>query len=209
MTLREELSKLDYKGIAALLAIALVLGIAYSFFIGSVVLAFIAMTIGVFGTYFIVSSFFEEEKPLKLMPVEKMVIRILDRGYIMFPQKKGGFLTKESRSGLNIYLTTKRILAMKGAKETAFDQPLASVIEVSPEKRLMTRYLRIRYQDKMKEKDVLLFVGDVDLWLQRLAGLGVRCGTDFEEHVPQNKKKEAFIDDASTLKGNVERRGMK
>ena len=205
MSLREELSKLDYKGIGVLLAISVFLGMIYSFFIGNFILALFAMVIAVFGTYFIMSSFFEEEKPVDLLPGERMVLRTLDRGYIMFPQKKGGFFTKESKADLSIYLTTKRIMAMRNSGEKAIDQPLESILDIQPEKRLMTRYLRIRYLEKGKEKDALLFVGDVDLWLERLSGLGVKEAYDIDSLAEKEKKKE-FIEDASTLKKKVEKK---
>jgi hypothetical protein len=197
----EYLKKLDYKGIIVLAAIALILGVIYSFFINNLMTAIIAMFLAVFGAYFLFTTYFEEEKPVKLMEGEKMILRTLDRGYIMLPGKLGGFMSSKTQRDLDIYLTDKRVIARRSSGDFVFDQYLNTIESVAPERRLMTRYLRVRYTEKGKEKDALLFVGDVDLWLKRLKQVGVK-----ESGIPSEEKTEKmnrFMKDAKTLKEKI------
>ncbi len=193
--------KLDYRGIIVLAVISLILGFIYSFFINNLVTAMIAMFVAVFGAYFIFTTYFEEEKPVTLMEGERMILRTLDRGYVMFPGKLGGFMTSKSQRDLDIYLTDKRVIARKSSGDFVYDQYLNTIESVTPERRLMTRYLRFRYSDKGREKDALLFVGDVDLWLKRLKQVGVK-----ESDMPADEnaeKQNRFIEDAKTLKDKI------
>jgi len=121
------------------------LGVVYGiFFIKNLILGVTAMIIAVFGSYFVLSSFFEEDKPVKLEDGEKMILRTLDRAYILFP-KKGGFLTTNSERDLSVYLTDRRIFARKASGQTIFEERICDIAGVSTEKRVLTNYLRLRY----------------------------------------------------------------
>jgi hypothetical protein len=201
MTLQEEIKKLDYKGIAVLLAIALALGVIYgTFFIQNMFLGIIAMIIAVFGSYYVLSSFFEEEKPVNLEPGERMILRTLDRAYMMFPKKRG-FLTAESKRDLSVYLTDKRLFAKKSSGETVFEKPLSSLAGVSSEKRLMAKCLRLRYYSEGREKEVLLFAGDNDLWIKRLGELGIKEKDVFEDDSEEND--DNYAEDSRKLKNTI------
>lgn len=205
MSAKKYLEKLDYKGIAVLTVIALVLAVFYSLVSGmNIFLCIISMIIAVFGSFIIFASFFEEEKPVKLGEGETMILRTLDRGYLMHPKKLGGFMSKKTERDLNIYLTNKRILARKSSGEYVFDQPLTAIEKVNPEKRIMSRYLRVRYLDQGREKDTLLFVGDTDLWMKRLAGVGITDRDEFEEEA--GEAKDGFVEDAKSLQEKVSKR---
>jgi hypothetical protein len=176
------LEKLDYRLVAVLLVIAILLAFVYNFFISiNIFTALIAMLIAVFGSYFIFMSFFEEEKPVKLNEGENMILRTLDRGYLLYPKKLGGFMGKKSHRDLDIYLTDRRILAREPSGEFILDKALNSIEDIIPGKRLMSRYLRARYSENGKDKDVLLFVGDIDLWMEKLNELGVVKKGRFDE----------------------------
>ncbi len=201
MTLQEEIKKLDYKGIAVLLAIALILGVIYgAFFIHNMFFGITAMIIAVFGSYYVLSTFFEEEKPVNLEPGEKMILRTLDRAYMMFP-KKGGFLTAESKRDLSVYLTDKRIFAKKSSGETIFEKQINALSGVTSEKRLMTKCLRLRYYSEGKEKEALLFVGDTDVWIKRLGELGIKEKDEYETDTEE--KDDNFLKDSKNLKNKI------
>ena len=203
MTFQEEIKKLDYKGIGLLFAIALVLGVIYgTFFIHNIFFGILAMVIAVFGCYYVMSSFFEEEKPVNLEPGEKMILRTLDRAYLLFP-KKGGFLTTDSQRDLSVYLTDRRIFAKKSSGGTVFEKPITALSGVTSEKRLMTNYLRLRYYSEGKEKDVLLFVGDSAIWIKRLGELGVKEKDEFET---DEKKKDNYAEDSKQLKNKIDKK---
>jgi hypothetical protein len=200
MTLQEELKKLDYKGIGILFVIGLILGAVYgTFFIKNVFLGIVAMIIAVFGSYFVLSSFFEEDKPEKLEEGEKMILRTMDRAYILFP-RKGGFLTTHSERDLSVYLTDRRLYAKKSSGKVIFEKNISALASVTTEKRMLTNYLRLRYYLEGKEKDALLFVGDTGIWIKRLGELGVKEKDAFES----NKKEDnSFIEDSNSLKNKV------
>jgi hypothetical protein len=201
MTLQEELKKLDYKGIGVLFLIGLILGTIYGvvFLNNNVFFGIVAMIIAVFGSYFILSSFFEEDKPEKLDEGEKMILRTMDRAYILFP-KKGGFLTAQSERDLSVYLTDRRLYAKKSSGKVIFEKNISALASVSTEKRVLTNYLRLGYYLEGKEKDALLFVGDTAIWIKRLGELGVKEKDVFES----NKKEDnSFIEDSSSLKNKV------
>ncbi|MFZ2456970.1 MAG: hypothetical protein WAX07_10880 [Candidatus Altiarchaeia archaeon] len=200
MSLQEELKKLDYKGIGILLIIGLVLGVIYgAFFINNIFFGIVAMVIAVFGSYFVLSSFFEEDKPEKLEPGEKMILRTMDRAYILFP-KKGGFLTAQSERDLSVYLTDRRIFAKKSSEKVIFEKNISALSRVSTEKRMLTKYLRLRYYLEGKEKDALLFVGDTDIWIRRLGELGVKEKDAYES---DKEEDNSFVEDATSLKSKV------
>jgi hypothetical protein len=200
MSLQEELKKLDYKGIGVLFLIGLILGVVYgAFFIKNVFLGVVAMIIAVFGSYFVLSSFFEEDKPEKLDEGEKMILRTMDRAYILFP-KKGGFLTAQSERDLSVFLTDRRLFAKKSSGKVIFEKNISALVSVKTEKRMLSSYLRLRYYLEGKEKDALLFVGDTGIWIKRLGELGVKERDEFES----NKKEDtSFIEDSSSLKNKV------
>jgi hypothetical protein len=205
--LKEKLKKIDVKGIAVLLGLSLVLGIIYGFLINNLVLAIISMTIAVFACFFLLSSFFEEEKPLTLLPEEKMIIRTLDRAYLMLPKKKGGFLSSNTERDLSAYLTDKRIFARKSSGKIVFEQPLQAITGVVTEKKFFTNHLRITYIEKGLDKQALLFIGDTELWTRRLAQLGVKSADEYDKHA--SPEKETFTEDAATLKNKVEKHQQK
>lgn len=199
MPLQEELKKLDYKGIGILFLIGLILGIIYGiFFLGNnVPFGIVAMIIAVFGSYFVLSSFFEEDKPETLDAGEKMILRTMDRAYMLFP-KKGGFLTTQSERDLSIYLTDRRIFAKKSSGKLIFEKNISAIVSVSTEKRMLTNYLRLRYYLDGKEKDALLFVGDNGIWIKRLGELGVKEKDEFE-----SKDADDFKEDSKALDNSI------
>jgi hypothetical protein len=200
MSLQEEIKKLDYRGIGILLLIGLVLGVIYgAFFINNIFFGIVAMVIAVFGSYFVLSSFFEEDKPEKLEAGEKMILRTMDRAYMLFP-KKGGFLTTQSERDLSVYLTDRRIFAKKSSGKVIFEKNLCALVSVATEKRMLTTYLRIRYYLEGKEKDALLFVGDTAIWIKRLGELGVKEKDEFEA---STKEENEFVEDSTSLKNKV------
>ena len=201
MSLQEEIKKLDYKGIGILFLIGLILGVIYgAVFIKNVFLGIVAMIIAVFGSYFVLSSFFEEDKPEKLEAGEKMLLRTMDRAYILFP-KKGGFLTTQSERDLSVYLTDRRIFAKKSSGKLIFEKNISAFVSVSTEKRMLTNYLRLRYYLEGKEKDALLFVGDTGIWIKRMGELGVKEKDEFESE--KEKGSGSLADDAKALKSRV------
>ena len=208
MQIKNYFEKLEYAGIAVLLVIAVILAVFYNLVIPqfNIFFSIIAMVLAVFGSFYIFRSFFEEEKPVELAAGEKMIIRTLDRGYILLPNKPGGFMSRKSQRDLNIYLTNRRILGRKSSGEYVFDTPLSAVSKVMPEKRLLAKYLRVRYLDKGKEKDALLFVGSqgIDLWLKRLAQLGIKETDEFESTIESTE--EGFVEDATSLQNKVARK---
>lgn len=203
--LKEELKKTDPKGVAILLGISLILGLIYSAFIHNLPLALLATTVAVFGSYFLLSSFEREEKPLPMLPGEKTILKTLDMCYIMFPNKKGGFLTNKSERDLSIYLTNKRIVARKPSGELVLDLMLQNISGIVVERKLMTNYLRITYLFEGREQQALLFVGNTDLWMQRLRDAGAQERDEYD-YVEAAGKENAFIEDADTLKQKIERR---
>lgn len=203
MTLQEELKKLDYKGIGVLFFIGLILGVVYgAFFIKNLFFGIVAMIIAVFGSYFVLASFFEEDKPVKLDAGEKMILGTLDRAYILFP-KRGGFLTTQSERDLSVYLTDKRMFARKSSGQTIFEKKISDIISVAPEKRMLTNYLRLKYTMAEKEKDALLFVGDTDTWIKRLKEAGVKDRDGLE---PGQKGDKEYAEETSSLKNKVVKR---
>jgi hypothetical protein len=202
--LKEKLKKIDVKGIALLLGLSLLLGIIYGIIINNIVLAIISMSVAVFLSFFLLTSFFEEEKPVTLLQGEKMIIRTLDRCYLMLPKKKGGFLKSNKERDLSIYLTDKRIFARKSSGKIVFEQPLQAITGVVTEKRVFTNYLRITYLEQGIDKQVLLFIGDTDLWTKRLAQVGVKSADEYDE--PTTAQKETYAEDATTLQNKVEKK---
>jgi hypothetical protein len=200
MSLLEELKKLDYKGVGILFVIGLIMGVVYgAFFIQNVPFGIVAMIIAVFGSYFVLSSFFEEDKPEKLEEGEKMILRTMDRAYILFP-KKGGFLTTQSERDLSVYLTDRRLYAKKSSGKVIFEKNISALVSVSTEKRMLTNYLRLRYCLEGKEKEALLFVGDTAIWIKRLGELGVKEKDAFESDKGEDNN---FVEDSSSLKNKV------
>jgi hypothetical protein len=202
--LKEKLKKTDAKGIAVLLGISLILGIIYGIIIHNIPLALIAMTVAVFATFFLLSSFFEEEKPVELLPGEKMIIRTMDRGYLVLPDKKGGFLKSKKERDLSIYLTDKRVFARKSSGEFVFEQPLVAIKGVVTEKKFFTGYLRITYHEQGTDKQALLFIGDIRLWTKRLGQLGIKSADEYDEQPAI--KNESYKQDAAKLKHKVEKK---
>jgi len=200
MSLQEELKKLDYKGIGVLFLIGLIMGAVYgAFFIKNVFFGIVAMIIAVFGSYFVLSSFFEEDKPEKLDGGEKMILRTMDRAYILFP-KKGGFLTAQSERGLSVYLTDRRLFAKKSSGKVIFEKNISALASVKTENRMLTNYLRLRYYLEGKEKDALLFVGDTSIWIKRLGELGIKEKDAFES---DKKEDNNSVEESSSLKSKV------
>lgn len=207
MSLQEEAKKLDYKGIGILLIIGLILGVIYgAFFIKNLFFGIAAMIIAVFGSYFVLSSFFEEDKPVNLDAGEKMILRTMDRAYMLFP-KKGGFLTAQSERDLSVYLTDRRIFAKKSSGKIIFEKNISAIVSVSTEKRMLTNYLRLRYYLDGKEKDALLFVGDNDIWIKRLGELGVKEKDEFEPTTKEEKNN--FVEDSTSLKNKITKKSRR
>jgi hypothetical protein len=136
-----------------------------------------------------------------------MIVRTIDRGYIMFPKKKGGFLTSNTERDLNVYLTNKRIFARKSSGKSVFEEPLQAITGVVTEKKIFTNYLRVTYVEQGVSKQVLLFIGDTGLWTKRLAQLGVKSADEYDK--PTTREKETYTEDATTLKQKVEKHQSK
>jgi len=168
-----ELKDTGYWRILAMVLIAAILAVIYSFIMGvSPFVGFFAMLLAVFGSYYVLMSLVEEDK-VRLRENEKMLVRTLNGGSVIFPREKGGLLGrgKKTHRNLDIYLTSERIIA-KNPKSTVLSLPLSAIESINEERKLMVRYLRATYIVDEGEKEVLLFVGNTDLWMKRLAQTG-------------------------------------
>lgn len=206
MKAKEHLERLGFKGILALAAVAIVLAVLYDLlFAKNLVLSVLSLTVAVFGAYLIFASFEEEEKPLIMLEGEKPILKVLESAYVIFPKKPGGFMGGKTKSGLDVYLTSKRIVARKPSGDHVLDVPLETVQQVLAERRVLSRFLRVRYPEDGKTKDALLFVGNTDLWMERLAMLGVAQKTVQEEE--KKDKPARFVEDAKRLKERISLKG--
>ena len=206
MKAKEHLEKLGPKGIIALGAIAVVLAIIYDIiFAKNLILSLLSLTVAVFGAYLIFASFEEEEKPLRMTEGETPILKVLESGYIIFPKKAGGFMGNKSQSGLDIYLTSKRIIARKPSGDHILDVPLESIQQASAERRIMSKFLRIRYPENGKVKDALVFVGKTEIWMERLNMLGVAVikTEEAQEIKAPAIKTSSFVEDARKLKEKI------
>jgi len=165
-----ELKNMGYWRILALVLIAAMLSVIYSFVMGvNLFVGFFAMLLAVFGSYYVLMSLIEEDT-IKLRENERMFVRTLNGGSVIFPREKGGLLGrgKKTHRNLDIYLTSERIIA-KNPKSTVLSLPLSAIESIDEENKLMVKYLRATYIVDEGEKEVLLFVGNTDLWMKRLA----------------------------------------
>ncbi|GAG14594.1 unnamed protein product, partial [marine sediment metagenome] len=145
-------------------------------------------------------SFEREEKPLELEKGEKRNLKTVDVGVVIFPKKMGGIRSKEINRNLSIHLTTKRIIARNSWNEYFLDLPLDSIKGVELVKLIATRYIRVRFLEKGKQKDALIFVGDnkgTQLWLERLGRLGVK------ELSKKEQEEESFLGDIGEIKDEI------
>lgn len=199
--IKKYLKGIGYKSIAILLAIAVIGAIIYSYFIThNFAVALLAMVLAIFGSYYLFLSFEREEKPLDLEKGEKRNLKTVDVGVVIFPKKKGGIRSKEMNRNLSIYLTNKRIIARNSWNEYFLDLPLDSILGMELVKVLATEYIRIRFLEKGKEKDALIFVGDkkgTGLWMERMKNLGVK------ELSQKKQEEESFLEDAGEVKEKI------
>lgn len=189
-------------GISAILLVIAIIGAwIYSKLVTqSFVVALIAMLLAVFGSYYLFLSFEREEKPLELEKGEKRNLKTVDVGVVIFPKKLGGIRSKEMNRNLSIYLTNKRIIARNSWNEYFLDLPLSSIQGMELVKVIATEYIRIRFLEKGKQKDALLFVGDKNgtmLWLERLEKLGVK------ELAKKEQEEESFLGDVDEVKEKI------
>ena len=177
------IEEIGYRRIAAMVLIAGILSVFYSFIMGiDMVVSFLAMLLAVFGSYYVFMSFLEEEKPPELMEGENIIIRTLDKGSLLFPRGIGKFLGRDTRSDVSIYLTNRRIMVNSRGKEQLLSLPLSSIRNYRREKKLMAQYIRLNYGDEDgKEREALIVVGNPDRWLHRMGELGVGTGLQTKE----------------------------
>lgn len=172
-----------------------------SFFKVSFIVALVGMIIGVFGAYYLLISFEKPEKPLELLPGEQRNLRTLEMGVVIFPKKLGGIMSKEMHRNASIYLTNKRIIARDFFGKILLELPFEIIKGFKIEKVIATEYIRIRYIDKGKEKDALIFVGNrdsIDLWISRMKNFGIN------ELSKIGKEHEGdFLDDIGKIKEEI------
>ena len=168
--IQDRIKEMGYEVFLGLVAAIIVLAFIYQFIIGNLFLALLSMGIAIFGCYYIFKYITEEEEPLKLMQGEELLLRTLDRGAVLFPRKKGKFFGKKGHRDLSLYLTSERILA-RSHGEFVLDLPLDSIQNFREEEKLRSKYIRVTFLEKGKEKDILLFVGNTKLWMEKLNGL--------------------------------------
>lgn len=169
--IHDRIKEMGYEVFLGLLAVTIVLAFIYKFLIGNLFLALLSMGIAIFGCYYIFKYITEEEEePLELMQGEELLLRTLDRGAVLFPRKKGKFFGKKGYRDLSLYLTSERILA-RGHREFVLDLPLDSIQNFREEEKLRSKHIRVTFLENGKEKDVLLFVGNTKLWMEKLNGL--------------------------------------
>lgn len=164
--IKEKIEEMGSETFLMLLAAIIILAFLYNFIINNLFLALVSMGIAVFGCYHIFRYISEEEEP-ELMENEELWLRSLDMGVVLFPRAKGKFLGREAHTEVSIYLTTERIFATKRG-EVVFEIPIKAIKSFKPERKLGSNYLRVTYLEKNMEKDVLLFVGNVKLWCDKL-----------------------------------------
>jgi len=168
--IREKIKEIGHGMFLVLVAGIIVMAFIYNLLMENLFLSLFSMGIAVFGCYYLFRYITEEEKPLELMQGEELLLKTLDRGIVLFPRKKGKFLGKEGYRDISLYLTSRRILA-RSRGEFILDIPLNSIQNFSGEEKLKSNYLRVTFLEKRKERDVLLFVGDTKLWMEKLGGL--------------------------------------
>lgn len=168
--IKEKIEEMGYSIFLGLVAIIIVLAFIYNFIIGNLFLALLSIGIAVIGCYYLFRYITEEEEPLKLMQGEKLLLRTLDRGAVLFPRKKGKFFGKEGYRDLSLYLTSMRILARSHGK-FVLDLSLESIQNFREDEKFRSKHLRVTFLEKGKERDVLLFVGNTKLWMEKLKGL--------------------------------------
>lgn len=168
--IRRKIEEMGYGVFIGLVAVIIVLALIYQFLIGDLFLALIAMSIAVIGCYYLFRYITEEEQPLKLREGEKPILKALDLGVVLFPRKKDKFFGKEGYRDVSIYLTSERMLARRH-NEFVMDIPLDSVLNWREEERMKSNYVRVTFLDKGRERDVILFVGNTTLWMDKLGGL--------------------------------------
>ncbi|RLI93703.1 MAG: hypothetical protein DRO92_03835 [Candidatus Altiarchaeales archaeon] len=168
-----DIKELGYKGIAIFIFIALILAFIYNLLTHfDLIMSFVAMIIAVFGSYLIFVSFEKEVIPPKLDDDENIILESIDKGYVLFPRKKGRFFGKRSHKYLSLYLTNKRIIGKD--TDVILDINLKSIKNIKVERKLFREYIRLRYLENNEEKDVLLVTGDTKLWMKKLNELGVK-----------------------------------
>jgi hypothetical protein len=168
--IREKIREMGYEVFLALVAVVIVMAFVYNLLVGDLFLSLLSMGIAVFGCYYLFRYILEGEEPLELRQDETLLLKTLDIGVILFPRKKGKFFGKEGHREVSLYLTSKRILVRR-RNESVLDIPLKSIQSFKEEQRWRSNYLRITFLEKGKERDVLLFVGNTELWMEKLEGL--------------------------------------
>ena len=184
--IKEKIKEMGYEVFLGLVAVIIVLAFIYKFIIGNLFLALLSMGIAVIGCYYLFRYILEEEEPLTLRAGETLILKTLDRGAVLFPRKKGKFFGRKGSRDLSIYLTSERIIA-RGRNEFILDLSLDSVLRWGEEEKLKSNYLRVGFMEKKDERDVLLFVGDTKLWMDKLSGLVKREGAEFTGDVGRVK----------------------
>jgi len=193
--IKEKIEEMGSETFLMLLAAIIILAFLYNFIINNLFLALVSMGIAVFGCYHIFRYISEEEEP-ELMENEELWLRSLDMGVVLFPRAKGKFLGREAHTEVSIYLTTERIFATKRG-EVVFEIPIKAIKSFKPERKLGSNYLRVTYLEKNMEKDVLLFVGNVKLWCDKLNQLVKKS--------EQEEKAEEFSSNLEKLKDIIKK----
>lgn len=201
LTLKKYFKEIGYGMVVILFLIAVILAFIYSWLLNTnFVIGFLAMILAVFGAYYIFLSFERAEEPLKLGPGEQRNLQTPAVGVVIFPKNLGGVRSKDMFRNLSIYLTNKRIIARNAWNEYFLDLPLTSIYGFKLEKVIATNYIRIRFLEKGKQEDALLFVGNEEgfgLWMERLRKLGVK------ELSEKQQEEESFLEDSEKIKEEI------
>ena len=187
--IQEKIEEMGYGVFLIMVAVTIIMAFAYNLLIKNLFLSVLSIGMAIFGCYYLFKYISEDEEPLELMEGEDLLLRTLDRGVVLFPRKKGKFLGKTGHKDVSLYLTSKRILA-RDSSGFVLNVPVSSIRSRGVEKKLGSNYIRVTFLDKGGERDVLLFVGDTKLWMEKL---GEQVGQDEDE----------FLMDAQKVKDSI------
>lgn len=164
----KKVKEIGYKKILAIVIAVIVIAILYSYLVGiNLVVSFMAILLAIGGSYYIFSSFYREERPPELKKGERILVKTLDGGYVLFPKKRKGLLGKEVYRNLDIYLTNERIIAREKG-EDKLEIPIKSIKEAKVKGKFMNKMVRLVYRKDDEEDEALIYPGDVDLWMRNL-----------------------------------------
>lgn len=209
INLKKYLKEIGFIPSVILFFAAIIAAFIYSWLFGvNLAVGLLAMLLAVFGSYYLFLSFERVEKPLELEPSEERNLRTLEVGVVIFPKSVGGVRSRDMFRNLSIYLTNRRIIARNAWNEYFLDLPLTSIQGFKREKIIATEYIRLRFLEKGKQTDALVFVGDREgtrLWIDRLRKLGVKEISEKEKEEGKEEKGRDidFIENAKEIKKQI------